>query len=61
MLVIKQYDDLTNEFILEISNELFTTTMAYRTFENKQIFMNKIHDKHVIYTMLKNILLLVPF
>ena len=61
MLVIKQYNDLTNEFILEISNELFTTTMAYVAFENKQIFINKIHDKQVRYTMLKNILLLVPF
>jgi hypothetical protein len=61
MLAIKQYDDLTNDFILEISNELFTTTMAYCAFKNKQMFMNKIHDKHVRYTMLKNILIIVPF
>ncbi len=61
MLEIKLYDDLTNEFILEISDELFATTMAYNTFKNKHIFINKIHDRQVRYTMLKNILILVRF
>ena len=61
MYYINSYNDLTNEFIFEISHELFTTTMAYNAFTQKQIFVNKIHDKQVRYTMLKNILQIVPF
>lgn len=60
MLQINSYNDLTNEFILEISDELFTTTMAYNTFTHKQIFINKIHDKQIRYKMLKKILQIVP-
>ena len=61
MLEVNLYDDLTDEFILEISNELFITTMAYNAFKNKQILINKIRDRKVRYTMLKNILQVMPF
>lgn len=50
------YDDLTDEFILGINDELFSTTMAYSAFRNKQLFVSKIHDKHVRYHMMKNII-----
>jgi hypothetical protein len=59
MLEINLYNDLTNEFILQISDELFSTTMAYNSFTKKQMFINKIHDTQVRYMMLKNILVLV--
>ena len=45
MLKINTYDDLTNDFILEISDKLFITTTAYNTFTHKHVFVNKIHDK----------------
>jgi hypothetical protein len=60
MLQINTYNDLTNEFILEISDELFTTTTAYTIFIHKQLFVNKIHDKQIRYKMLQNILQIVP-
>ena len=60
MLQINTYNDLINEFILEISDELFTTTMAYNIFKHKQLFVNKIHDNQVRYRMLRNILQIVP-
>jgi len=59
MLQINRYNDLTNNFILEISDELFTT-MTYRTFIDKQLFVKKIIDKHIRYNMLHNILQIVP-
>ena len=61
MIQIKTYNDLTNEFILKISDELFTTTRAYNGFQDKQVFVNKIHDNHVRYIMLQNILKIAPF
>ena len=61
MLQIKTYNDLTDEFILKISDTLFITTMAYNGFRTKQVFINKICDKQIRYKMLKNILHLVPF
>jgi len=61
MLQINTYNDLTNDFILEISDELFTTTLAYNTFIHKQLFVNKIRDKQIRYKMLQNILQIVPF
>ena len=36
MLQIETYNDLTNEFILKISDELFTTTRAYYTFKTNK-------------------------
>ena len=59
MLQIKDFKiDLTNDFVLNIDDDLFTTTSAYRNFGNKQTFVNKIIDKHVRYIMLKNILII---
>ncbi len=52
----KIIDSLTDSFVLEMSDELFVTTMAYKAFTNKQTFINKISDKHVRFQMLKNVL-----
>ncbi len=56
MLQINGHADLTDQFILEINDNLFVTTVAYSSFGTKQMFVNKIHDTQVRYTMLKNIL-----
>ena len=55
MLQIKTIENLTNEYILDISDELFAQTMAYRTFRTKHIFIDKIKDLTVRYNMMKNI------
>jgi len=47
---------LTDENILDISDELFETTLAYNIFGNKQIFISKIKDETIRYKMLKNII-----
>jgi len=53
---ITSYDDLTDEFILEVSDKLFQNTLGYNAFKSKKIFVNKIKDKHLRYNFLKNIL-----
>ena len=60
MLQIKDYNiELTDEFVLNINDDLFITTNAYITFKNKQTFVNKIIDKKIRYKMLQNILQIV--
>lgn len=59
MLEIKYYSELTNEFIMNIDDNLYLTTTAYKTFKNKQTFVDKIHDTRVRHVMLKNILQIV--
>ncbi len=59
MYKIYNVNELTNEFVLNISNEAFIQTQAFNTFGKKDIFINKIHDQSVRYTMLKNIITIV--
>ena len=54
-LNITSTENLTDAFILEISDELFARTMAYTAFKSKQLFINKINDLNVRYSMIKNI------
>ena len=56
MLQIKTINELTDEFILNINDTLFIQTIAYKTFQTKQIFISKIHDKSIRYKMITNIL-----
>ncbi len=58
MLQINTIEELTNEFILEISDEMFKNTVAYKAFKTAQIFISKIHihDKALRYSMIKNII-----
>lgn len=59
MIQVQSKEDLTNEFILEIDDVLFIQTMAYKTFGNKQLFVNKIRDLMVRYKMMNNIIQLI--
>ena len=58
MLQIKKIDELTDEFILNIDETLFIQNIAYNTFQTKQLFISKIHDKTIRYKMITNILLI---
>ena len=58
MQQINTINYLTDKCILNISDDLFIQTQAYKTFNNKEQFVNKIHDKNIRYKMMKNILLL---
>jgi len=55
-IVIENETCLTNEFILNINDNLFIKTTAFNIFGNKVTFTNKINDKNLRYKMLKNIL-----
>lgn len=56
MLQIKKIDEFTDEFILNIDETLFIQTIAYNTFQTKQLFISKIHDKTIRFKMITNIL-----
>jgi hypothetical protein len=58
MLQIKTKELLTNQFILEISDDLFIKTKAYNAFQNKQIFLDKIKDFTLRYKFMDNIIYL---
>ena len=55
---INNFDELSNDFILNIHNNLFQLTQANRTFLSKNTFITKIHDKRLRYKMLQEILII---
>lgn len=55
MYSITNYGDLTDNFILDMEDNLFMTTTAYRTFGSKNRFVSKIHEPVIRFKMLKNI------
>lgn len=46
-LVLKHYNDLSNEFVMNMSEELYSLTKAYRTFSNREQFLRLIKDTYV--------------
>ena len=55
---INNFDELSNDFILNIHNNLFQLTQANRTLLSKNTFITKIHDKRLRYKMLQEILII---
>jgi hypothetical protein len=50
------YEHLTNDFIMNIDENVFMKTLAFNTFGNKITFINNITDKAIRFQMLQNIL-----
>ena len=54
MLSISSHRELTNSFIMEIPDDMYALTKAYREYGEKYKFCEKITDKFVRYMMLKS-------